>query len=76
MRRQIDWLRQAFRGKGKYDPVLAVGRDGNHTPMTHGEYNEASTTTLTVVNRRGKRLGTVYLGRMPQEQQTTLSGAS
>ena len=30
----IDWLRQAFRGKGKYDPVLAVGRDGIHTPMT------------------------------------------
>ena len=73
VRRLIDWLRQAFRGKGKYDPVLAVGRDGIHTPMTHGEYNEASTATLTVFNRQGKRLGTVYLGRMPQEQQTTLS---
>ena len=35
--------------------------------MTHGEYNEASTATLTVFNRQGKRLGTVYLGRMPQD---------
>jgi hypothetical protein len=73
VRRLIGWLRQAFRGKGKYEPVLAVGRDGIHLPMTHGEYNEASTATMTVFNRQGKRLGTVYLGRMPQEQQTTLS---
>jgi len=73
VRRLIDWLRQAFRSKGKYEVVLAAGRDGIHVPMTHGEYNEASTATLTVFNRQGKRLGTVYLGRMPQEQQTTLS---
>jgi hypothetical protein len=73
VRRLIGWLRQAFRSKGKYEPVLAVGRDGIHTPMTHGEYNEASTATLSIFDRKGKRLGTVYLGRMPQEQQTTLS---
>jgi hypothetical protein len=74
VRRLLGWLRQAFRSKGKYEPVLAVGRDGIHTPMSHGEYNESSTATLSVFDRKGKRLGTVYLGRMPQEQQATLSG--
>jgi hypothetical protein len=73
VRRLLDWLRQAYRGKGKHTPLVAVGRDGIHLPMTHGEYNEASTATVSVFDRKGKRLGTVYLGRMPQEQQTALS---
>jgi hypothetical protein len=73
VRRLLDWLRQAQRGKGKYDPLLAVGRDGIHLPMKHGGCNEASTATISVFDRKAKRLGTVYLGQMPQEQQATLS---
>src|SRR5262249_13730449 len=36
-------------------------------------YQGAVGGTVPVYNRRGKRLGTVYLGRMPEEQEATLS---
>jgi len=71
--RLLQWLRQANKGRGPFQPVLAVGRDGVHVPMTAGGYNEASVATLTVFDRHGRRLGTVYLGQMPQYQQQTLS---
>jgi hypothetical protein len=41
--------------------------------MRHGAYREGATATLSVYNRRGQRLGTVYLGRMPEPGQGTLS---
>jgi hypothetical protein len=71
--RLLQWLRQANKGRGSFQPVLAVGRDGVHVPMTAGGYNEASVATLTVFDRRGRRLGTVYLGQMPEYQQQVLS---
>jgi hypothetical protein len=69
-------LKQAFRSRGRLRPVLAVGRDGIHVPMRESlgqEYHEGSVGTLSVYDRRGKRLGTVYLGRMPEAKQATLS---
>ena len=36
-------------------------------------YREAATATVSVYDRAGKRLGTVYLGRMPEPGQGTLS---
>jgi hypothetical protein len=36
-------------------------------------YREAATATLSVYNRTGQRLGTVYLGQMPESRQETLS---
>jgi hypothetical protein len=36
-------------------------------------WEEASTATLTVLDRRGRRLGTVYLGRMPELGQATMT---
>ena len=72
-RRVVEWLRQAQRGKGPRRPVLAVGRDGIHVPLTAGKYNEASTATVSVYDQHGKRLGTVYLGQMPLYQQEALS---
>lgn len=71
--RILQWLRQANKGRGAFQPVLAVGRDGVHVPMIAGSPNEASVATLTVFDRRGRRLGTVYLGQMPEYQQQTLS---
>jgi hypothetical protein len=60
--------------RGRYRPSLVVGRDGIHLPMRTGQaYKEGATATLTVYDRRGRRLGTVYLGRMPQPGQGTLS---
>lgn len=69
-------LKQAFRSRGRLRPVLAVGRDGIHVPMRESlgqEYHEGAVGTLSVMDRRGKRLGTVYLGRMPEAKQATLS---
>src|SRR3954449_6515899 len=55
-------------------PVLAVGRDGVFVPIRGDDsYREAATATLSVHDRAGKRLGTVYLGRMPEPGQGTLS---
>jgi hypothetical protein len=55
--------------------VLAAGRDGIMVPMLPGGYHEASTATVSVYDRRRRRLGTVYLGQMPEAKQTTLSAA-
>jgi hypothetical protein len=70
----LDWLAQAQASRGRYRPALVAGRDGIHLPMRgRSAYKEGATATLTVYNRRGKRVGTVYLGQMPEPNQTTLS---
>jgi hypothetical protein len=71
--RLLKWLEQAQQGRGRHRPVLAVGRDGIMVPMCQGGYQEASTATISVYDRRRRRLGTIYLGQMPEEKQTTLS---
>jgi len=70
----VTWLQAASDSSGAHKPVLSAGRDGVFVPMRGSkEYREASTATLTVLDRRGQRLGTVYLGHMPESGQTTLS---
>jgi hypothetical protein len=70
----LTWLAQAHASSGGRKPVLAVGRDGLMLPI-RGEvcYREGATATISVYDRRGRRLGTVYLGRMPEPGQETLS---
>ena len=70
----LAWLEQADTSRGSRKPVLAVGRDGLMLPI-RGEacYREGATATLSVHDRKGRRLGTVYLGRMPEPGQGTLS---
>jgi hypothetical protein len=70
----LAWLEQADKSRGNRKPVLAVGRDGLMLPI-RGEacYREGATATISVHDRRGQRLGTVYLGRMPEPGQETLS---
>jgi hypothetical protein len=58
------WLGQAQRSRGRHRPVLAAGRDGIMIPMRGGGYEEASTATVSVYDRRRRRLGTIYLGQM------------
>jgi len=72
----LDWLRTADGSKGRRKITLAVGRDGIMLPI-RGEktYKEGAVATLTLYDRRGRRLGTVYLGEMPEAYQTTLSAA-
>jgi hypothetical protein len=71
--RLLQWLAQAERSRGRHRPVLAVGRDGVLVPIRGHGYQEASAATVAVYDRRGKRLGTVYLGQMPEAHQATLS---
>ena len=69
----LEMLDKATQSKGKHRPVLAAGRDGIHTPIRKAGYHEGATATVSVHDRRGRRIGTVYLGRMPESGQTTLS---
>jgi hypothetical protein len=66
-------LKKAARSKGRHRPVLAAGRDGIMVPLRGGKYREAATGTVCVHDRKGKRLGTVYLGQMPQAGQGALT---
>jgi hypothetical protein len=71
--RLLAWLQQAEQSRGRHRPVLAAGRDGIMVPMRSGGYQEASTATVSVYDRQRRRLGTIYLGQMPEPKQTTLS---
>ena len=69
----VRWLHQARASTGRWQPTLAVGRDGVNVPLRHGAWKEGATATVSVMDRRGKRVGTVYLGQMPESGQTTLT---
>ncbi len=70
------WLEQAQASRGRHRPVLSVGRDG----ITLGLqikgcsiYEVATAGTLTVYDRRARRLGTVYLACPPEAGQGSMS---
>jgi hypothetical protein len=69
----LELLGAAFATRGRHRPVLAAGRDGVHVPLRGEGYHEAATATVSVLDRRGQRVGTVYLGQMPESGQGTLS---
>lgn len=72
----LPWLKQAAASKGKHKPVVSVGRDGINMGIRikHGRLFEvASTGTVSVLDRRGRRLGTVYLAYVPESGQPTMS---
>jgi hypothetical protein len=70
----VRWLHQARVSHGRFQPTLAVGRDGVNVPLRHGAWKAGATATVSVLDRRGKRVGTVYLGQMPEAGQPTLTG--
>jgi hypothetical protein len=72
----LELLEQATASKGRHKPVLSIGRDGINLGLRArgGRYFEVATTgTVTVFDRRGKRLGTVYLAYTPESGQGTMS---
>jgi hypothetical protein len=71
--RVVRWIEQARAGRGRFRPTLAVGRDGIFVPLRRGVAQEGATATVSVLDRRGKRVGTVYLGRMPEAGQGMLT---
>lgn len=68
----VAWLQKAAKCRGKHPPTLAVGRDGVMIPLRPC-WEEAACATMSVYDRRGRRLGTVYLGQMPEFGQGTLT---
>lgn len=74
VQRLLAMLQEAADSKGRYRPVLSVGRDGiTLGEQPHGFFEVASTATLTVFNRASKRLGTVSLAFRPEYGQGTIS---
>jgi hypothetical protein len=76
--RVLALLQQAAAGTGRHKPVLSVGRDGINLGVRckGGSILEVATTaTVSVLDRRGRRLGTVYLAYTPESGQGRMSQA-
>jgi hypothetical protein len=76
--RVLALLQQASAGTGAHKPVLSVGRDGITLGVRckGGSLFEVATTgTVSVFDRRGRRLGTVYLAYTPEPGQGQMSQA-
>lgn len=72
----LELLKQASASKGRHKPVLSVGRDGITLGMRcrgGSVYEVATTGTVSVQDRRGRRLATVYLAYTPEFGQQTMS---
>ena len=55
------------------DPVLSVSRDGVALGLAPWSFFEMAAVACVSVIAGGKKLGTVYLGRVPETNQATLS---
>ena len=76
--RLLTLLAQASAGTGPHKPVLSVGRDGSTLGVRcrgGAVFEVATTGTVSVLDRRGRRLGTVYLAWTPEPGQGTMSRA-
>ena len=70
----LEMFASADKSSGPHPLTLSVGRDGIMLPMRNEEsYREGSVGTVTVMDRNGRRVGTVYLGQMPESLQPTMT---
>jgi hypothetical protein len=70
--RGLGWIEQARASTGRLRPTLSVGRDGIFVPLRGGVAQEGATATGSVLDRRGKRVGTASLGLLPASGQAPL----
>jgi hypothetical protein len=68
----VAWTVQANQSKGKQRVLLQLGRDGVHVPLRPG-WKESGCATLSLFDRKGRRLGTIYLGEAPRKDQLFLT---
>jgi hypothetical protein len=68
----MDWIDEARQSNGKHDVLLQVGRDGVFV-QTRPCWEEASCGTIAVYDRNRNRVGTIYLGQMPESEQPTMT---
>lgn len=67
-------LKIANESRGNRKPVLSVGRDGITLCEYHSRFYEvAAVATVSVFDRAGNRLTTVYLAHTPEPHQVTMS---
>jgi hypothetical protein len=70
----LEALKTANAGRGPRKPVLAVGRDGiTIRDYKHRYWEVATVATVTVFDRAGRRLTTVYLAWRPELGQAVMS---
>jgi len=70
----LEALQKAGESRGSRKPVLAVGRDGITLREYHHRcYEVATAATISVYDRAGKRLTTIYLAWPPELGQATMS---
>ena len=69
----LEVLGQAQLSSGNRKPVLSVGRDGiTLRSHKHGFFEVATAATISVYDRAGKRLRTIYLAHPPEPGQATM----
>jgi hypothetical protein len=69
----LNALENALVSRGNRKPVLAVGRDGiTLREYRHRFFEVATAATVSVYDRAGKRLATVYLAWPPELGQATM----
>ena len=70
----VEALQIAAASKGPRRPVLAVGRDGiTMREYQHSFYEVATAATISVFDRRGRRVTTVYLAQAPERGQAGMT---
>jgi hypothetical protein len=74
VRRLLELLEKAEQSRGRCRPVLSAGRDGvTLRDYRYGFFENATAATVTVYDRSGKRLGTVYLAFAPEQGQQQMT---
>lgn len=74
LQRLRELLQKADESRGNRLPVLSVGRDGiSLREYRYRFFENATAATVSVYDRRGNRLGTVYLGFVPQLGQQKMT---
>jgi hypothetical protein len=69
----LEALEQAQKSSGPRKPVLSVGRDGiTLRQYKHSFFEVATAATVSVYDRAGKRLTTIYLAWPPELGQATM----
>ncbi len=73
---QVDRLNELIKQARQdgQNPVLSVSRDGVALGLAPWSFFEMASVACVSVIAGGKKLGTVYLGRVPETNQVTLSG--
>ena len=73
-RRIVELLKKAEQSGGRCRPVLSAGRDGvTLRDYRYGFFEHATVATVTVYDRSGKRLGSVYLAFAPELGQQRMT---